>query len=82
MAPTVLPGTDTEQSGVRATGRVSSEFGDFLRSRRDAETPEVAGVSSWGQRRVPGLRREELAQIAGISVNYYTRLEQGQSSNE
>lgn len=35
----------------------------------------------WGTRRVPGLRREELAQIAGISVNYYTRLEQGQSTN-
>ena len=44
-------------------------------------TPEAVGVSSWGQRRVPGLRREELAQVDGISVNYYTRLEQGQSSN-
>ncbi|WP_338104472.1 helix-turn-helix transcriptional regulator [Streptomyces chilikensis] len=38
-------------------------------------------MTTWGARRVPGLRREELAQLAGISVNYYTRLEQGQSVN-
>lgn len=76
--------------GVRHTGSVqshhqrvrsSNELGDFLRSRRDAVTPENAGLPAWGPRRVPGLRREELAQIAGISVNYYTRLEQGQSTN-
>jgi transcriptional regulator with XRE-family HTH domain len=58
----------------------SSELGEFLRSRRDALTPEQAGVSSYGMRRVPGLRREELAQLAGVSVAYYTRLEQGQST--
>lgn len=57
----------------------STELGAFLRSRRAALTPEEAGVPSWGQRRVPGLRREELAQLAGISVTYYTRLEQGES---
>jgi transcriptional regulator with XRE-family HTH domain len=57
----------------------STELGDFLRSRRDALTPEDAGVASHGLRRVPGLRREELAQLAGVSVAYYTRLEQGQS---
>jgi hypothetical protein len=61
--------------------RPANDLGDFLRSRRDAVTPEDAGIPSWGQRRVPGLRRAELAQIAGISVNYYTRLEQGQSTN-
>lgn len=44
-------------------------------------TPAAAGIPVWGTRRVPGLRREELAQIAGISVNYLTRLEQGQSTN-
>jgi transcriptional regulator with XRE-family HTH domain len=43
--------------------------------------PADAGIPVWGSRRVPGLRREELAQIAGISVNYYIRLEQGQSTN-
>ncbi|WP_408897139.1 helix-turn-helix transcriptional regulator [Nocardioides sp. R1-1] len=61
--------------------RAANELGDFLRSRRDAVTPEAAGIRTWGTRRVPGLRREELAQLAGISVNYYTRLEQGQSAN-
>ncbi|HEY0472144.1 MAG TPA: helix-turn-helix transcriptional regulator [Kribbella sp.] len=58
----------------------TSELGEFLRSRRDALTPEQAGVDSYGMRRVPGLRREEIAQLAGVSVAYYTRLEQGQSS--
>jgi Helix-turn-helix. len=56
-----------------------SELGEFLRSRRDALTPEAAGIVSYGMRRVPGLRREELARLAGVSVAYYTRLEQGQS---
>jgi transcriptional regulator with XRE-family HTH domain len=56
-------------------------LGHFLRTRRAAVTPESAGLTTWGARRVPGLRREELAQLAGISVNYYTRLEQGQSAN-
>jgi len=59
----------------------AGELADFLRTRRAAVTPEDAGLRSWGTRRVPGLRREELAQLAGISINYYTRLEQGQSAN-
>lgn len=59
-------------------GRVG-ELGEFLRSRRDALTPAEAGIIGYGIRRVPGLRREELAQLAGVSVAYYTRLEQGQS---
>ncbi|MDN6439040.1 MAG: helix-turn-helix domain-containing protein [Corynebacterium nuruki] len=58
-----------------------TELGDFLRSRRDRLTPEDVGVRSYGRRRVPGLRREELAQLAGVSVTYLTRLEQGQSQN-
>jgi transcriptional regulator with XRE-family HTH domain len=56
-------------------------LGEFLRSRRAALTPEAAGIVSYGARRVPGLRREELAQLAGVSPAYYTRLEQGQSTN-
>jgi hypothetical protein len=56
-------------------------LGHFLRTRRAAVSPESVGLATWGARRVPGLRREELAQLAGISVNYYTRLEQGQSVN-
>ncbi|MEW2545334.1 helix-turn-helix transcriptional regulator [Streptomyces sp. NPDC047002] len=57
----------------------SRELGAFLRSRRAAVTPEEAGVAFHGRRRVPGLRREELAELAGISATYYTRLEQGES---
>lgn len=58
-----------------------TELGAFLRSRRDRLTPGEAGVRTYGRRRVPGLRREELAQLAGVSVTYLTRLEQGQSQN-
>ena len=57
-----------------------TELGEFLRSRRERLSPERAGVSMGAtNRRVPGLRREELAQLAGVSVGYYTRLEQGAS---
>ena len=51
--------------------------GAFLRSRRDKITPEQAGLPTYGQRRVPGLRRGEVATLAGVSVEYYTRLERG-----
>jgi transcriptional regulator with XRE-family HTH domain len=56
------------------------ELGAFLRSRRARVAPENAGVATGTRRRVPGLRREELAQLAGISVDYYVRLEQGRST--
>jgi transcriptional regulator with XRE-family HTH domain len=57
-----------------------STLGEFLRSRRAALTPEAAGLPDYGERRrVPGLRREELARLAGVSVGYYVRLEQSQS---
>lgn len=52
-------------------------LGDFLRARRCRVRPEEAGVSAYGVRRVPGLRREEVAVSAGMNVDYYTRLEQG-----
>ncbi|GAA1368745.1 helix-turn-helix transcriptional regulator [Streptomyces beijiangensis] len=58
----------------------NAALGEFLRSRRSRIKPEDVGVASYGMRRVPGLRREELAQLAGVSVTYYTRLEQGQST--
>ncbi|BCJ47405.1 transcriptional regulator [Actinoplanes ianthinogenes] len=60
---------------------MESELADFLRTRRARLRPEDVGLVSYGQRRVPGLRREELAQLAGVSPIYYTRLEQGQSHN-
>lgn len=54
----------------------------FLRSRRERVTPAQAGLlPEPGPRRVPGLRREELARLAGVSVDYYTRLEQGRDIN-
>ncbi|MEV0380571.1 helix-turn-helix transcriptional regulator [Nonomuraea sp. NPDC050643] len=59
-----------------------AELGEFLRSRRALLRPEETGLPVYGgRRRVPGLRREELAQLAGVSAGYYTRLEQGQSPN-
>jgi transcriptional regulator with XRE-family HTH domain len=58
----------------------SQQLGDFLRTRRAALSPAESGVPTYGTaRRVPGLRREEVAQLAGVSVNYYTRIEQGES---
>lgn len=56
----------------------STALGEFLRSRRSRLKPEDVGIRSYGTRRVPGLRREELSQLAGVSLTYYTRLEQGQ----
>ncbi|MFE3603833.1 helix-turn-helix transcriptional regulator [Streptomyces sp. NPDC059096] len=55
-------------------------LGAYLKSRRDRVTPADVGLRTYGTaRRVPGLRREELAQLAGVSAGYYTRLEQGQA---
>jgi transcriptional regulator with XRE-family HTH domain len=55
-----------------------TEIRDFLSSRRAKITPEQAGLPAYGgRRRVPGLRREEVALLAGVSVDYYTRLERG-----
>ncbi|KOV74923.1 XRE family transcriptional regulator [Streptomyces sp. AS58] len=54
---------------------------DFLRSRRARVTPEQVGVTPGGGRRVPGLRREEVALSAGLSVDYYIRLERGRAAN-
>lgn len=59
----------------------SSPLAEFLRSARARLSPRQAGLDEplLGQRRVSGLRREELARLAGVSVDYYTRLEQGRS---
>src|SRR4051795_5727590 len=57
------------------------QLGEFLQTRRSQLRPEDVGVATYGdRRRVPGLRREELALLAGGSTSYYSRLEQGQSS--
>ena len=57
-----------------------AEIREFLTSRRGRITPEQAGLPTYGARRVPGLRREEVAVLAGVSIQYYTRLERGDMS--
>ncbi|SDD38113.1 helix-turn-helix domain-containing protein [Glycomyces harbinensis] len=59
----------------------SNALGAFLRARRELVTPEQAGIPDIGVRRVPGLRREEVAMLAGISFDYYLRLERGRDRN-
>jgi transcriptional regulator with XRE-family HTH domain len=56
-------------------------LGDYLRARRALVTPEQAGIAAGANRRVPGLRREEVAMLAGISADYYLRLERGRDKN-
>ena len=58
----------------------ANDIAEFLASRRAKITPEQAGLPSYGTRRVPGLRREEVASLAGVSADYYRRLERGQVS--
>ncbi|MFH8795778.1 helix-turn-helix domain-containing protein [Streptomyces sp. NPDC017941] len=63
-------------------GRGGTELGRYLRARRAQIRPEEAGLpAGTGLRRTPGLRREELATLAGVSVDYYTRLERGRETN-
>ncbi|WAP60102.1 helix-turn-helix domain-containing protein [Streptomyces sp. S465] len=56
-------------------------LGDYVRARRELVTPDQVGIPVLGVRRVPGLRREEVAMLAGISADYYLRLEQGRDRN-
>ena len=67
-------GQDSERDGER-----ERELGDFLRSRRAAIDPADVGLPSGPRRRAPGLRREEVALLAGVSVTWYTWLEQGRA---
>lgn len=56
-------------------------LGEFLRARREALKPQDVGLPEHGRRRVPGLRREEVAMLAGVSSDYYMRLEQGRETS-
>ena len=58
----------------------ATDIAEFLATRRARITPEQVGLPSYGKRRVPGLRREEVASLAGVSADYYRRLERGQVS--
>ena len=57
------------------------DLAEFLRARRAAVSPEQVGLPAGGRRRTPGLRREEVALLAGVSVSWYTWLEQGRPIN-
>jgi transcriptional regulator with XRE-family HTH domain len=58
----------------------AADLSAFLTTRRAKVTPEQAGLPTYGRRQVPGLRREEVASLAGVSVDYYKRLERGNAS--
>ena len=60
---------------------MSTPLGDFVRARRDSTRPGSVGLPAGGRRRAPGLRRSELAALAGISVEYLVRIEQGRDRN-
>jgi transcriptional regulator with XRE-family HTH domain len=59
----------------------ANALGEYLRARRELVRPQQAGIPDSGVRRVPGLRREEVAMLAGISADYYLRLERGRDRN-
>ena len=71
-----MTNTATVKSAARRT-----ELAEFLRSRRERITPEQAGLPPAPRRRTPGLRREEVAQLAAVGVTWYTWLEQGRPIN-
>jgi transcriptional regulator with XRE-family HTH domain len=60
-----------------SAGNLAGELGAFLRACRERTTPRAVGLPDSGRRRTPGLRREEVATLAGVSVDYLVRLEQG-----
>lgn len=67
-------------STLKVSQRKNIELGDFLRTRRERLRPEDVGLPVNGRRRTPGLRREEVAVLAGVSVTWYTWLEQGREA--
>ncbi|HEX3788079.1 MAG TPA: helix-turn-helix transcriptional regulator [Pseudonocardiaceae bacterium] len=80
--PQLTPVPDGAADGQRRTAAVRRrELAAFLRSRRERITPDQVGLPPIGRRRTPGLRREEVAQLAGVGVTWYTWLEQGRDIN-
>lgn len=72
----MVPVSDTSSGGNQAC-----ELGAFLRACRERTTPRAVGLPDSGRRRTPGLRREEVATLAGVSVDYLVRLEQGRDNH-
>src|SRR5579859_8269776 len=77
LAPGPLAGGLATAQPESTDAQRRQELGAFLRSRREAITPDQVGLPPAGRRRTPGLRREEIAQLAGVGVTWYTWLEQG-----
>ncbi|GAA1216123.1 helix-turn-helix transcriptional regulator [Kitasatospora nipponensis] len=75
--PAVAPAAPGAHSDPGADDVRRQELAAFLRSRRERLSPEQVGLPSTGRRRTPGLRREEVAQLAAVGVTWYTWLEQG-----
>lgn len=75
------PGSQPPDRGTLAEVSRDNELGAFLKARRGRIRPEDVGLTSFGRRRVPGLRRDELARLANVSRHYLTRLEQGEDRN-
>ncbi len=77
---TIPAATDTIATGADK-GEQRRQLGVFLRSRRERIRPEEVNLAPGGRRRTPGLRREEVAMLAGVGVTWYTWLEQGRDIN-
>ena len=84
-APTILgvtgPGWPVARPGTLVDVSENNMLGDYLRARRELVQPDSVAIPAFGARRVSGLRREEVAMLAGISTDYYMRLEQGRDHN-
>lgn len=85
MTTSALRSTTTQTVATDSSDRRDvtrrSELASFLRSRRERIRPEEVGLPAGGRRRTPGLRREEVAQLAGVGVTWFTWLEQGRDIN-
>jgi transcriptional regulator with XRE-family HTH domain len=81
VAESVSETTDCSSWNHRSVTQKACALGDFLRARRQRVRPEDVGLIPGARRRVAGLRREELAMLAGISAEYYLRLEVGRDKN-
>ncbi len=64
-------------SRLASSNQRYKELGDFLKTRRERIQPRQVGIEEGSRRKTPGLRREEIASLAGIGVTWYTWLEQG-----
>src|SRR5690242_14309195 len=75
------PPSAPSRGRYRVKMQPGNALGEYLRARRELVSPESVGIPHIGRRRVPGLRRDELSLLAGVSTDYYVRLEQGRDRN-